>query len=387
MPTWDELIDRNRTTASKAIGATVYSAGNVGNGWDAERVWFAPPNQWRVEDDDGVSLVAGPRWTYRRVEGRLERSAAPSTPRIDTGTVNAWNHMPRGLLVLYRDWPAPEPEPEVSRHGTSRRPVAGFMPAGGRAPEPTYLPLGPAEQADVRGRNGWTVSCEKTRTAPYRQKVTWTFDDETGVVIGCNVGAQFSTVEVADLVVTDAFGPEVFTYDGPYIDSAVAEREREQERSRETHYRDNRGAGNTVERYVGTYGVPLIRTGFSDDDAWNTTVDTVYAPIHEGFEEYEVGLALIDNQTYTGWTVDRFLDLIADRPSYIVIADTMTMAHPEHPVLFLGTDAADTESSHRGLELRAAAAFAGVVEANLSIANVSWEEFIETAGPDGICRA
>lgn len=228
------------------------------------------------------------------------------------------------------------------------------------------------------------MPCVKTRTKPYRVPVSWTFDDETGVVIGCNVGSQSDTIEVADLVVTDEFDARVFEYDGDTVDAAEAARRREADAAEEEELRLRDGRGNTLDRYIGQQSPPLlIRTDFSNEALWEGALQVVNPPFDDGDWR---PFTIIDNPLYDGWGVTEFLNAIATQPEYVVLVDSVTIAHDEHPVLFLSTDDPGTEWSDRGTQVRVAGASATMVSDNLLVGNLLLPEFAEQADADGIVR-
>ncbi len=366
--TWAELLRRNRATAADAISATIHTAGPAGT--RERRLWHAPPDLWRIEDAAGnPERIAGTRWCFDRsgeVMVRSDRFARPAA---------SYSGGPEQLLTLHREWPArvqrtAELQIIEGRSATFSTPDA---------PEPPYRPAGPIEAATVRGRTGWTVPCVQTASGLL---VAWTFDDETGVVIGRDAGG-FGAIELADLVVADHFSPAVFGFHGRYVDIAQVRRDAERGLREEDRYRQARGAGNTIERYVGTFAPLLVRTDFSDTASWEAVVGVVTSPTADGDEP---DVTLIDNPAYTGWTAARFLDVIDGVPDYILIADSVTMSHPDLPVVFLSTADSGAEWAGRGDRVRVAARSVATVDAVLSIAEQTIAELAGVAGSDGIYR-
>ena len=66
--------------------------------------------------------------------------------------------------------------------------------------------------------------------------------------------------------------------------------------------------------------------------------------------------------------MQRFLDVIDGVPDYILIADSVTMSHPDLPVVFLSTADSGAEWAGRGDRVRVAARSVATVDAVLSIA-------------------
>ena len=237
VPSWDELIEVNRATAGRPIRAVVHYAGNAAMGWTSQRIWFAPPDRWRVEGVDGVvQRISNDEFDYRRVDSSLRRRRIPGwTP---DRPVYARLEPPSELFVAHRRWPAPQP-PAPQPANTAASPVdvkvgrSGLVPMTGeyRGAErpPMFEPTGPAEAVMVRGRAGWTVPCVMPRVTQHPVPVTLTFDAETGVVIGRNAGQPYDTVEVSDLALDEPIDPTVFEWDGEYIDADALEEQRQAE--------------------------------------------------------------------------------------------------------------------------------------------------------------
>jgi Domain of unknown function (DUF6924) len=124
--------------------------------------------------------------------------------------------------------------------------------------------------------------------------------------------------------------------------------------------------------------VPLLRTDFSDDAAWETVCRAVRAPVGP-FQAY---VECISDAALAGLQVDQLLALAAADFShtFFFVVDRLTLTHPEQPVLVV--DAYEEP----GRTFRVVPAEMWAVENNLSIANIDWEEFAELLGPDGILR-
>lgn len=234
VPSWDELIEMNRATAGRTIRAVVHYAGNVAMGWSSQRVWFAPPNWWRIESGDGtVQQVNNDEFAYWRVGDDSSLHRYRTTEWTPDTPVYARLAPPKELLVAHRRWPATtpaQPESMPARHDPAQGPVAHaeFVPMTSAFKQHTqahfFEPTGPAQAVTVRGRAGWTVPCVMPEVTQHAEPVTLTFDAATGVVIGRNVGQPYDTVEVSDLVLDEGIDPAVFEWAGEYTDAdALAE--------------------------------------------------------------------------------------------------------------------------------------------------------------------
>ena len=235
VPTWDELLELNRATVGRSIHAVAHDAGNTFHGWTLQRIWFAPQDRWRVEDADGaVQRVKDDQFAYRRLDGRMHRHRA--RPWAPGDLVYPRLEPPNEMLVAHRRWPAPTPpsrrptEPPATPADVSATDTT-FVPVTGNSTAPpamlaAFEPSGPAEKAIVRGRAGWTVACMMPTVSQHPVAVTLTFDAETGVVIGRNVGQRYNTTELSDVVLDEPFDPALFRWTGDYIDADAIDAQR-----------------------------------------------------------------------------------------------------------------------------------------------------------------
>src|SRR5262245_18387309 len=79
----------------------------------------------------------------------------------------------------------------------------------------------------------------------------------------------------------------------------------------------------------------LLRTDFSDDAAWASLCEAVQQPHEDGFKAY---VACINDPAYDGLTVEQLMALApkgdqCGQHSFAFVADRMTFANPERPVL------------------------------------------------------
>ena len=77
----------------------------------------------------------------------------------------------------------------------------------------------------------------------------------------------------------------------------------------------------------------VIRTDFSDDEAWEAIGAAILQLTGEGFGAQ---VELVDDAAYRGLAKEQLLDLVPDgdeRPFFLMIVDDVTIRSPEHPVL------------------------------------------------------
>jgi hypothetical protein len=124
----------------------------------------------------------------------------------------------------------------------------------------------------------------------------------------------------------------------------------------------------------------LIRTGYSDPAAWNMVRAAVQRPdISSG---YEARFEFIDHPSYQNLTKTQLLSLLPANydHSFLFIVDQITLSHPEHPLLVVDL------YTEPGRDFRATPPEIPGIEANLSLANMDFSEFADSAAADGIFR-
>jgi hypothetical protein len=140
-------------------------------------------------------------------------------------------------------------------------------------------------------------------------------------------------------------------------------------------------------------GALLVRTDFADDRAWDQVQEEAqreYGP--DGFRAY---IEPVSDPAWSGaaWeSVKAAAPVDESGPSVLFIADSVTFATPEHPILVV-----DLEDKYLSLtefpEIADRTPFRCIppalwsVENNLSIANLDWEDFAESTDGDGVYRA
>jgi len=125
---------------------------------------------------------------------------------------------------------------------------------------------------------------------------------------------------------------------------------------------------------------PVLRTDFSDQRTWEALRAAVQAPV--GPDRFLANVEFIDDPRYSGLGTEQLLGAFAadGAPTFVIVADRTTMAHPEHPLLVIDLH------RERGRELRAIPSAVQSIENNLSIANMDFAEFADSADADGVFR-
>jgi hypothetical protein len=122
---------------------------------------------------------------------------------------------------------------------------------------------------------------------------------------------------------------------------------------------------------------PLIRTDFSDEAAWEELLAAARTPSEDGFL---ANLHIVDEKGFEGLGTEQIGRSAANTEHAVLfVADQMTMAHPDRPLVCVDVFAPERMFRVVPSELWSA-------ENNLSLANMDFEEFADAVGPDGIFR-
>ena len=124
----------------------------------------------------------------------------------------------------------------------------------------------------------------------------------------------------------------------------------------------------------------LVRTEFQHDEAWH---QVVAAATGSGANAPESGVLPVDDPQFVGCTDEQLLRAATENhlagSTVLFVADTKTMKLPDRPVLVLNMESLPgVHESFRCLpvELR-------LVENDLTIGNLDWEDFADSAAEQG----
>jgi hypothetical protein len=125
----------------------------------------------------------------------------------------------------------------------------------------------------------------------------------------------------------------------------------------------------------------LLRTDFSDDDTWEAIRDEVTMPV--GVLGFQASVRIVDDREYDGLPTEEVPGLFraGSSHSFVIIADQVTMTHPDHALLIL-----DLLEESAGGSFRAIPSAVQSIENNLSIANMDFEDFATAVDRDGVFR-
>ena len=123
----------------------------------------------------------------------------------------------------------------------------------------------------------------------------------------------------------------------------------------------------------------VIRTDYSSDDAYSMLLARMSAPSAEGFRAY---LTFASDTSLSGRSAEEIIaaSSLHYEHFFLFVMDSTTFHHPEHPILCLGL------KTNEGKSLRVIPSEMCAIENNLSTANMDFEDFVETADPDGVYR-
>lgn len=148
-------------------------------------------------------------------------------------------------------------------------------------------------------------------------------------------------------------------------------------------------------------GTPLIRTDFSDDDAWSRVVaEATQATDFDGspYGPYEPHVIVVDDRRLEGATGESLAEMVASHDAargYAVLADARSMSETAHgdeiTVVYVDLSVEDEEDaelfdSFLGRSFRLAVGEFASIEANFAIGNMDFHEFADNVQPDGVFR-
>lgn len=121
----------------------------------------------------------------------------------------------------------------------------------------------------------------------------------------------------------------------------------------------------------------LVRTDFSDEEAWQSLCREVQQPVGE----FQASMRFVNDRAFEGASVGELVDRGIDAgKSFLLVADRRAMGRPEHQVLAIDI------LHDPGCSFRFVPSVAWSVENNLSLANMDFAEFARAVGEDGVFR-
>ena len=125
----------------------------------------------------------------------------------------------------------------------------------------------------------------------------------------------------------------------------------------------------------------LIRTDFSNGDAWQKISDEARRENEDGFRAY---LEPVSDPAFDGLTWEAVRAAVPANENgarVLFIADNVTLILPDHPLLVV-----DLQADTGGPPFRCIPPELWGVENNLNIANIDWEDFASAVDESGVFR-
>lgn len=122
----------------------------------------------------------------------------------------------------------------------------------------------------------------------------------------------------------------------------------------------------------------VVRTDFSDDEAWDRICHEVETPVGK----FRARVSFVDDRAFEGLTPDEVLTLAQNSGyrTFLFVVDGESLRNPEHTILVL--DLMD----EAGRTFRVIPSEMWAVENNLSLCNMDFFEFADNTGADHIFR-
>jgi Trm5-related predicted tRNA methylase len=136
-----------------------------------------------------------------------------------------------------------------------------------------------------------------------------------------------------------------------------------------------------------TFTPALLRVDFADEHTWQLVRDVTLRPLTTGAESH---LAVIDDPEFDGLDLTGGVERPGDYQERILLVfDRVTREHPDHPLLlidWLADEDEDDEERFIPRALRVIPSEVREIEVNLTLANMDFETFANSADADGIIR-
>ena len=133
-----------------------------------------------------------------------------------------------------------------------------------------------------------------------------------------------------------------------------------------------------MKRLPETQNALVLRTDFWDDAAW----DAICAEIGQPVGDFQAYVECVSDPEFVDFTIDQLLSIAAESSfrSFVFIVDSVAFSDDEHPILVVDLFA------EPGRTFRVIPRVMWSVENNLSIANMDFEEFADSADANGVFR-
>jgi hypothetical protein len=181
--------------------------------------------------------------------------------------------------------------------------------------------------------------------------------------------AELLVTDDGDLVIRDGGGAVIWTMQPPFRNEAP---EKDSPHAPRKDRPEPNMPSNIPQLPLGE-DLPVVRTDFSDDDAWHEVVARIGAAYDDGDGDMiSIPVTPIDDERYANLTADQLAALVPQDAQWpmLAVADAQTMASADRHVLLVNLDEESRSPTARALPT-------AVVEigVNLWMANMDWEDF------------
>jgi hypothetical protein len=139
-----------------------------------------------------------------------------------------------------------------------------------------------------------------------------------------------------------------------------------------------------VKNLPNTDNIAVVRGDFSNDALWVQLQEEIVRP---AVDDNQAAVTFVEDRTLIGLSeeaiVNSFPCLYPDEYEHpvVFVVDTTTVMSPEHHLLVMDLDDEEASAPFRCLPREVQA-----IENNLSLANMDFSEFAESADADGVYR-
>jgi hypothetical protein len=137
-------------------------------------------------------------------------------------------------------------------------------------------------------------------------------------------------------------------------------------------------AGANKKQIPVTKSTLALRTDFSNEASWKSLCASVQDPDNE----FGPNLDFVSDQQFDGLTADQLPSHLSEDSTltFAFIIDHLALSHPDHPILVIDLH------DQKGRTFRVIPSEIGIVENNLSIANMDFDEFATAVDKEGVFR-
>lgn len=135
-----------------------------------------------------------------------------------------------------------------------------------------------------------------------------------------------------------------------------------------------------MEAFIESDGSLVVRTDFSDDNAWHALCAAIQQPA--GVFQFTANVGFISDRKNAGLSPEQLRSAIPEGSphTFFFVVDQVALRQPDHPILVVDL------GEESGRTFRVIPSEMWNVENNLSIANMDFADFVNASDKDGIFR-